>query len=108
MQNMVLIREKNYYFVTNKKKNLVGFTFRAIGVESPRGGPFTTLPFIPNVARLVFSSLNTFRLYPNLSSLQEHLVSTTLASVAHLSGILSFLFFTNLQRRTVARAQANV
>ena len=37
MQNMVQIRKKNTYFVTNIFSFFI-FTFRALGVESPRGG----------------------------------------------------------------------
>ena len=41
MQNMVQIRKKNTYFVTNKFFRFFIFTFRALGVESPRGGAMT-------------------------------------------------------------------
>ena len=38
MQNMVQIRKKNIYFVTQFSFIFAFFTFRALGVESPRGG----------------------------------------------------------------------
>ena len=42
MQNMMQIREKNFYFVTKIIfRNFVIFTLGALGVESPRGGAMT-------------------------------------------------------------------
>ena len=47
MQNMQQIRKKNVCFVINKNCRfcfVVNFTFRALGVESPRGGAMSSLP----------------------------------------------------------------
>ena len=54
MQNMVQIRKNNAYLVTKKFVRLfLVFTFRDLGVESPRGGAIETMVAVvakPNAA----------------------------------------------------------
>ena len=54
MQNIVQIHTKNKYFVIKQFSIFYIFTFRAVGVESPRGGAIT-------VPELAFHKMN-FRL----------------------------------------------
>ena len=46
MQHMVNIRKKNAYFVTKPFFDYLSITFRAFGVESPRGGAICMYVFI--------------------------------------------------------------